>query len=142
MNVLFKTDRIISRFTSTGKLGNLLANRKSDIDEIKPRQETSIVKVTIVLPAVSVVPALKRPMYFWVLYCLEANKFVSWHIVNSKVLTDVLFNIAMSGRKFTNRSLVGYKSLFGISTKNVWSLDNLDLIQVDRSLSTSLCRFM
>jgi len=52
INVLLRTEWIIVCFIEIGNIGNLLALRKSDTFDIKPRVETSIVKLATVLSAI------------------------------------------------------------------------------------------
>jgi len=49
INVLLRTERIIVCFIEIVNIGNLLALRKSDAFDIKPKVETSIVIEVIVI---------------------------------------------------------------------------------------------
>jgi len=57
INVLLRTEGIIVCFIEIGNIGKLLALRKSDTFDIKPRVETSIVKLANVLSVIHTVTA-------------------------------------------------------------------------------------
>jgi len=66
INVLLRTEqRIIVCFI---EISNLLVLRKSDTFDIKPRVETSIVKLATVLSALKELQHLDKPMYLLTLY--------------------------------------------------------------------------